>query len=108
MLELYSILSIMFAIVVIIINIITQLVKSYTYKWIPTRILAMLLGIVLFIVLVIAGTDIYGYTLKWYYIVGGGVLGIIAAYCSSFGYDEYYTQIAALFKNILGIICTKK
>lgn len=93
----------LFAILVVVVNILTQIFKSFASKReIPTRVFVLFVSIVLTIVVFVAACQIYSINIVWYMIVGAIVTGFIVAYCAMFGYDNLYSELQSLLKKLLG------
>lgn len=93
----------LFAILVVVVNILTQIFKSFASKSeIPTRVFVLFVSIALTIVVFVAACQIYSINIVWYMIVGAIVTGFIVAYCAMFGYDNLYSELQSLLKKLLG------
>jgi len=90
-----------FAILVCVVNILTQIFKSLLSKTeIPTRIFVLLISIILTVVTFIAVCQIYAIPLVWYTVVASVVMGFIVAYCAMFGYDNLYGEFKELVSKL--------
>ncbi|MEA5085116.1 MAG: hypothetical protein VB018_13360 [Lachnospiraceae bacterium] len=92
-----SILISIIGVLVVVVNIITEVVKSATYNKIPTQFLAIGISMVLTLVAFFAYCQYMSITVVWYYICGAVIVGIMVAYAAIFGFD---TLKAALGKAI--------
>lgn len=81
---------IIFSILVGIVNIFVQIIKQFTYKVLPTRVLTVLASIVLSICTVFVAAEFIHFKIFWYHIVGGFIGGIIVSYAAMYGFDEVY------------------
>ena len=90
------------AVVVILVNIITQVVKGFTYDKIPTRVVAFITAIVLCVAAVYVYCAVKSIPVAWYYVVGAIVGGFVAAYGAMYGYDNLYGELGKAIKNLLG------
>ena len=90
-----------FAILVVIVNILTQIFKSFKIKSeLPTRVFVLLISIILTVLTFIAACQIYNIPLMWYSAAASVIIGVIVAYCAMFGYDNLYGELKNLFYNI--------
>lgn len=91
----------LFAILVVVVNILTQIFKSFASKSeIPTRIFVLLVSVALTLVVFIAACQIYSIEIVWYLIVGAIVVGFVVAYCAMFGYDNLYGELKELLRKL--------
>lgn len=98
-----SVFATMFAILVVIVNILTQIFKSFASKnELPTRVFVLLSSIVLTIITFVSACQIYTINIVWYMIVGAIVTGFIVAYCAMFGYDNLYGELNDLLNKLFG------
>ena len=93
----------LFAILVVVVNILTQIFKSFASKSeIPTRVFVLIVSIALTVVVFVAACQIYSIQIMWYMIVGAVVTGFVVAYCAMFGYDNLYGELKQLVQKLLG------
>lgn len=98
-----SVFATMFAILVVIVNVLTQIFKSFASKnELPTRVFVLLSSIALTIITFVAACQIYSIKIVWYMIVGAIVTGFIVAYCAMFGYDNLYGELKDLLNKLFG------
>lgn len=102
MIETISYFSAALAVLVILANIITQVVKGFTYDKIPTRIVAVIVAMVLSIIAMVVWCLIHSVGIVWYYIAGAIIISFIVAYCAMYGYDNLYGEFVQAFKNLIG------
>ena len=87
----------LFAVLVVVVNILTQIFKSFLNKTeIPTRVFVLFVSVILTVVTFVAVCQIYAIPLVWYMIVASIVAGFVVAYCAMFGYDNLYGELKAL------------
>ncbi len=92
-----------FAILVCVVNILTQIFKSFLNKTeIPTRAFVLIISVVLTVTTFIAVCQIYDIPLLWYTVVAFVVTGFVVAYCAMFGYDNLYGELKELIGKLLG------
>ena len=75
-------------VLVVLVNIITEVLKMVLWDKLPTNILAVCISMVLTMIAFFAWTTITGTPVLWYYIVGAVVLGFLVAYAAMFGFDK--------------------
>lgn len=91
----------LFAILVVVVNILTQIFKSFASKSeIPTRVFVLIVSIALTLAVFIAACQIYSIEIVWYLIVGAIVVGFVVAYCAMFGYDNLYGELKELLRKL--------
>lgn len=69
-------------------NIITQVIKQFTYDKIPSSLLAFIVSEVLSIVALFIFLAIIGSAFVWYYLIVAVIVGFLAAYAAMFGFDK--------------------
>ena len=90
-----------FAILVIVVNILTQIFKSFASKSeLPTRVFVLLVSIILTVITFIAVCQIYSIHMYWYLVAAAVVVGFVVAYCAMFGYDNLYGELKELIKKL--------
>ena len=103
-----GIFTIVFAILVIIVNMCTEIFKKCVKnKEIPTKLFILAVSIALTVITTIAFCQIYSIPIVWYLIVGSIVIGVIVAYCAIFGYDNLYGELMELISSLFGKIGSK-
>lgn len=75
-------------VLVVLVNIITEVLKKVLWDKLPTNILAVCVSMVLTMIAFFAWTSITGTPILWYYVVGAVVLGFLVAYAAMFGFDK--------------------
>lgn len=75
-------------VLVVLVNIITEVLKKVLWDKLPTNILAVCVSMVLTMIAFFAWTSITGTPILWYYVVGAIVLGFLVAYAAMFGFDK--------------------
>lgn len=75
-------------VLVVLVNIITEVLKKVLWDKLPTNILAVCVSMVLTMIAFFAWTTTTGTPVLWYYVVGAVVLGFLVAYAAMFGFDK--------------------
>ena len=96
MIETLGYFSAALAVVVVLVNIITQVVKGFTYDKIPTRVVAFVTAVLLCV------AAVKNVAITWYYVACALVGGFVAAYAAMYGYDNLYKELRSAVKNLLG------
>lgn len=100
-----GIFAIVFAILVLIVNMCTEIFKKCVKnREIPTKLFILAISIVLTVITAIAVCQIYAIPIVWYLVVGAIIIGIIVAYCAIFGYDNLYSELMELVTNLFNKI----
>jgi hypothetical protein len=96
--------AVVFAVLVILVNIITQIFKSFLNKSeIPTRIFVLVVSIILTVTAFFAVCEVYSIEVIWYMIAAAVVCGFVVAYCAMFGYDNLYGELTGLLKKLFSM-----
>lgn len=82
------VLLVMVGVLVILTNIIVEVLKKFTYKKIPTNILAVLVALIVTIVAFFALMAWATLPVRWYYIAAAVVVAFMVAYAAMFGFDK--------------------
>ena len=90
------------AVLVVVVNIITQVIKGFTYDKIPTRVVAVIVSVALSLAAMFTLCAVKDLPVAWYYVVGSIVVGFIAAYGAMYGYDTLYKEFWNAIKNLIG------
>ena len=90
-----AILSIV-GVLVVLTNIITQVLKKFTWDKLPTNILAVVISMALTMVAFVAYCQIQDIAIVWYTVVAAVVLGFLVAYAAMFGFDKLKETISWL------------
>ena len=99
--EKLTVLFIVFGILVVLTNIITQLLKKLVNRdKFPTQVLCLVISEVLSIASFIAYCQIYNISIYWYMIFGVVVVGLVVCYCSVFGYDNLLQEIKKMLESL--------
>ena len=99
--EKLSVLFIIFGVLVILTNIITQLLKQIVNREkFPAQVLCLVISEVLSIASVIAYCQIYNVVITWYMIFGTVVIGLVVCYCSIFGYDNLFQELKKMIESL--------
>ena len=90
-----AILSIV-GVLVVLTNIITQVLKKFTWDKLPTNILAVITSMVLTMVAFFAYCQIQDIAIMWYTVAAAVVLGFLVAYAAMFGFDKLKETISQI------------
>lgn len=100
----FGVFATLFAVLVVVVNILTQIFKSFLNKTeIPTRVFVLFVSVILTVVTFVAVCQIYAIPLVWYMIVASVVAGFVVAYCAMFGYDNLYGELKDLITKLFKI-----
>lgn len=83
-----SLLLVVVGAVVVVVNIITEVLKKFTEKYISTNAIVLALSEVLTLAAFMAWCCIKNVTMQWYYIFAAIVTGFFVAYAAMFGFDK--------------------
>lgn len=86
--DLYVIITLAIAALVLLTNIIVQVAKKATWDKLPTNILALIVAMVLTIAAGIAILQLKGIAIAWWMILALIVAGFVVAYAAMFGFDK--------------------
>lgn len=101
MMKLGAVLTV-FAVLVILVNMLTQIFKSFASKSeIPTRVFVLMISLMLTVATFVAGCSLYSVEIKWYMIFGAVVASFVVAYCAMFGYDNLYGELKKLVVKLI-------
>lgn len=84
--------------IAILVNIITEVIKKFTEKYISTNLIVLALSEILTLGSFLAYCCIIKCTIMWYYIFAAVILGFLVAYAAMFGFDKF-KQTLEQFKN---------
>lgn len=73
---------------VAVVNIIVEVLKKFTEKYIPTNVLAVIISMVLTLTVFFAWCSINAVVVQWYLVVAAVVVGFFVAYAAMFGFDK--------------------
>jgi len=97
----FGIFATAFAILVVVVNILTQIFKSFLAKSeIPTRVFVLIVSVILTVATFFAFCQIYAIQVVWYLVVAAVVVGFVVAYCAMFGYDNLYGELKDLMAKL--------
>lgn len=100
----WGVFTTVFAVLVILVNILTQIFKSiFSNRDIPTRVFVLVISIVLTAITFTALCQIYSIQIVWYMVAASVAAGFVVAYCAMFGYDNLYGELKALIKKLFGV-----
>jgi len=72
----------------VITNIIVEVVKTATYNFMPTQLLALIVSEALTFSMYKACWSYYKLTAEWYHSAAAVVVGFMVAYAAMFGFDK--------------------
>lgn len=73
---------------VAVVNIIVEVLKKFTEKYIPTNVLAVAISMALTLTVFFAWCSINAVVVQWYLVVAAVVVGFFVAYAAMFGFDK--------------------
>ena len=73
---------------VAVVNIIVEVLKKFTEKYIPNNVLAVIISMVLTLTVFFAWCSINAVVVQWYLVVAAVVVGFFVAYAAMFGFDK--------------------
>ena len=73
---------------VVVVNIVVEVLKKFTEKYMPTNLLAVIVSMVLTLATFFAWCSINAITIQWYLTVAAVVVGFLVAYAAMFGFDK--------------------
>lgn len=73
---------------VAVVNIIVEVLKKFTEKYVPTNVLAVIISMVLTLTVFFAWCSIEAIVVQWYLVVAAVVVGFFVAYAAMFGFDK--------------------
>jgi len=83
-------------ILVVLVNIITQVLKKVTWDKLPTNVLAVVTSMVVTLLVFFAYCQIKSVAITWYLVAGAVVLGFMVAYAAMFGFDKLREALAQI------------
>jgi len=75
-------------VLVVVVNIITQVLKKVTWDKLPTNVMAVVISMVVTLLAFFAYCQINSVAITWYLVAGAVVLGFLVAYAAMFGFDK--------------------
>ena len=83
-------------VLVVLVNIITQVLKKATWDKLPTNILAIVISMVVTLLAFLAYCQINAMAITWYMVAAAVVLGFLVAYAAMFGFDKLREALAQI------------
>ena len=83
-----STLLVIIAVLVALVNIITEVIKKLTWDKLPTSLVAVIISELMTLLAFFAYIQIKGIALVWYMVAAAVVVGIMVAYAAMFGFDK--------------------
>lgn len=99
MTEYFPMLLTIIGVLVVVVNIIVQVIKPFTARYISTNFLAVVVSMALTLIAFFAWCAIKEIPVTWYMVAGAVVLGFMVSYAAMFGFDKL-TQTVKQFKQI--------
>lgn len=94
-----SLVTAMFATLIVITNIITQVIKNtFKMEGIPAQVTVLCVSVILTIFTMILFMLLLGQVIFWYYYPTAVIAGFLVAYGAMYGYDNLYSELARVFK----------
>ncbi|MEG1543064.1 MAG: hypothetical protein RR382_00875 [Tannerellaceae bacterium] len=90
------------AVLVGLVNIITQVIKKITWDKIPSSLLAFIVSELLTVVAFFAYMAYFQYAIVWYYVVAAVIVGFMVTFAAMFGFDKL-KEIMVNWENIKGL-----
>lgn len=87
------------AVLTVITNILVEVLKTVTYKKIPTQFLAVIIAEVLTMTVYMAYITINMIPTVWYFTVAAVVVGMMVAYAAMFGFDTLKAALKGMNEN---------
>ncbi len=81
-------------VLVVLVNIITQVLKKVTWEKLPTNVLAVVISMAVTLLAFFAYCQINAVAITWYLVAGAIVLGFMVAYAAMFGFDKLREALA--------------
>lgn len=85
-------------VLVVVVNIIVQVIKPFTVRYISTNFVAVLISMAVTLVAFFAWCAIKGIPITWYMVAGAIVLGFFVAYAAMFGFDKLKEAVSNVKK----------
>jgi len=76
-------------ILVVIVNIITEVLKQFTWATVHTNIVATTVSMIVTVISLLAYWQINGIAIYWYSTVGAVFMGLFVAYAAMYGFDKF-------------------
>lgn len=86
-------------VLVVVVNIITQVLKKVTWDKLPTNVMAVVISMVVTLLAFFAYCQINSVAITWYLVAGAVVLGFLVAYAAMFGFDKLREALAQIGEN---------
>lgn len=83
-------------VLVVLVNIVTEVLKKATWNKLPTNILAVVISLVFTLAAFFAYCEVKSITVTWYMIFGAIVVGFMVSYAAMFGYDKLKEVLASV------------
>ena len=87
------------AVLTVITNILVEVLKTVTYKKIPTQFLAVIIAQVLTMTVYMAYITVNMIPSVWYFHIAAVVVGMMVAYAAMFGFDTLKAALKGVDKN---------
>jgi len=95
----YAILLSVIGVLTILTNLITEVIKPFTHIKIPTELTATVIAEILTVAAFFAWSDYSSVPIRWYFVVGAMVLGLLVGYAAQFGFDKLQDALKRIKEN---------
>lgn len=85
---------------VILTNIIVEVLKQVTWKYVSTNVLAVIVSLILTVGMFLALMAYFAIAVQWYYVAAAVVVAFMVAYAAMFGYDKLLTTLFEKLREI--------
>jgi uncharacterized membrane protein len=87
-----------------VVNLLTQLIKQFTKKYIPTQGIVVVVSELVTLMSLFVASDTLKFKVLWYYSAGMIIFGLLVSYTAIFGFDNVYKQVWEMIKSIRQIV----
>lgn len=91
-----SVITTIVGVLVVLVNIITQVLKKVTWDKIPTNIVAVIISLSLTLIAFFAYCEINAIKVTWYMVIAAIIVGFMVSYAAMFGYDKLKEVLASI------------
>lgn len=92
----FYILFIIVGVLVVVVNIITEVLKKFTEKYISTNALVLIISLTLTNLSFLSWISFEHIAFQWYYIFVMLIMGFFVAYAAMFGFDKFKQTLAQI------------
>lgn len=83
-------------VLVVLVNIVTEVLKKATWNKLPTNILAVVISLVFTLASFFVYCEMKSLAITWYMVFGAIVVGFMVSYAAMFGYDKLKEVLASI------------